>query len=251
MAGNLKNKVVVITGGAEGIGFHLADNYLQKEAKHIILLDVNEKKGNEAVSALTSKHGNKVSFMKCDVTTDLEAVSKKIFNTFQYVDVLVNNAGILNDGKLKQTIGINVTALIEWSLKFWEHMRKDKNGKGGTIINLASIYGYRIDQFLPVYQASKFAVMGFTKSLGHLYNYNRSGVRVIAICPGFTETKLTAAPATWDDKLNDEFGKFLKDQAWQKVDVVGKAGVTIFETADSGTAWLIEGSRPVVQVFNE
>ncbi|XP_075973990.1 15-hydroxyprostaglandin dehydrogenase [NAD(+)]-like [Anticarsia gemmatalis] len=248
MARDLTNKVVVITGGADGIGYEVADKYLQKGAKITILLDINEKLGAEAVKKLTAKHGNnKAVFFKCDVTTDLETVSKKIFSSYK-VDILLNNAGILNDALIKKTIDINVTAVVAFGLKFWEHMRKDNGGNGGTIINLASIYGYRVDQFLPVYQASKFAVMGFTKSLGHAANFQRSGVRVVAICPGFTETKLTEQPVMWDPSQNNEFGKFLKSQAWQQVEAVGNAAVEIYERADSGSAWLIEGGRPIVEV---
>lgn len=248
MARDLTNKVVVITGGAEGIGYEIADKYLQKGARITILLDINEKLGADAVKKLTTKHGNnKAAFLKCDVTTDLGAVSKKIFDTYK-VDVLVNNAGILNDSLIKKTIDINVTGVIEFGLTFWEHMRKDKGGNGGTIINLASIYGYRVDQFLPIYQASKFAVMGFTKSLGHVANCERTGVRVVAICPGFTETKLTHQPIAWDMGQDNEFGKFLKAQAWQKVDSVGNAAVEVFQRANSGTAWLTEGAKPIVEV---
>nr|XP_021193431.2 15-hydroxyprostaglandin dehydrogenase [NAD(+)] [Helicoverpa armigera] len=248
MARDLTDKVVMITGGAEGIGYEIADNYLQKGAKITILLDINETLGAEAVKKLTAKHGNnKAAFLRCDVTEDMKTVSKWIFDSYK-VDILVNNAGILNDRAVKKTIDINVTAVAEWGLAFWDHMRKDKGGNGGTIINLASIYGYRVDQFLPVYQASKFAVMGFTKSLGHVANFERTGVRVIAICPGFTETKLTDQPATWEMGQDNEFGKFLKAQLWQKVEAVGKAAVDIYQKANSGTAWLIEGGKPIVEV---
>ncbi|KAJ8729813.1 hypothetical protein PYW07_016851 [Mythimna separata] len=248
MARDLTNKVVVITGGADGIGYEIADRYLQKGAKITILLDINEKLGAEAVKKLTAKHGNnKAAFLRCDVIQDLQTVSKWIFDSYK-VDVLVNNAGILNDRLLKKTIDINVTAVVEWGMTFWDHMRKDKGGNGGTIINLASIYGYRVDQFLPAYQASKFAVMGFTKSLGHVANFERSGVRVVAICPGFTETKLTEDPPAWDMGQDKEFSQFLKAQAWQKLESVGKAAVDIFEKAPTGTAWLTEGGKPIVEV---
>ncbi|XP_063534329.1 15-hydroxyprostaglandin dehydrogenase [NAD(+)]-like [Cydia strobilella] len=251
MAKDLKNKTVVITGGAVGIGFEMADRFLQKGAKVIIILDVNEKQGAEAVKTLNSKHGNnKTVFMKCDVTSDLDAVSKKIIDLYKQVDVLINNAGILNDLVPKKTIDINVTALIEWSFKFWNHMRKDRGGNGGTIINLASIYGFRVDPYLPAYQASKFAVQGFTKSLGHQYNFKRSGVRVMAINPGFTETALTKDPNGFDNdkQYQIDFAKFLKEQPWQKVEAVGQAAVDVIERAESGTAWLIEGAKPIVEV---
>ncbi|CAH2106006.1 unnamed protein product [Euphydryas editha] len=249
MERNLKNKVVVITGGATGIGYEIADQYLQKNPKVTILLDIDEKQGPEAAKTLCTKYGtNKAVFMKCDVTKDLETVSSKIIDTYKTVDVLINNAGVLDEKFVKKTIDINVMALIEWSLKFWEHMRIDKNGKGGTIVNIASIYGYRIDQYLPVYQASKFAVTGFTKSLGHAYNFNRSGVRIIAICPGYTETKLVDAPKTWDEACLADYHAFLKKQLWQKVESVGKAAVEVYEKASSGTAWVIEGAKPTFEV---
>ncbi|KAM3960590.1 15-hydroxyprostaglandin dehydrogenase [NAD(+)]-like [Aphomia sociella] len=250
MARDLTGKVVVITGGAEGLGLTMAEVFLQKGAKTVLLLDINEKLGANAARTLNSKYGdNKASFLKCDVITDLDKVSKQIFDTYKTVDVLVNNAGILNDYAVKKTIYINVLALIEWSNKFWEHMRKDKGGKGGTIINLASIYGFRVDQYLPVYQASKYAVMGFTRSLGHSYNYNRSGVRVIAICPGFTMTKLTTDLKVSDEQVvQRDFDTFLKGNLWQKSDSVGKATAKVYEKAESGTAWLIEGGKPIVEV---
>lgn len=250
MTKDLKHKTVVITGGAEGIGYEIADNYLRKNAKVVILLDINEKQGAEAVKTLTAKYGSaKAVFYKCDVTKDLDVVTKKIFTAHKQADVFINNAGILNDKLVKKTIDINVTAVLEWGLKFWDFMRKDHEGNGGTIVNLASIYGYRIDQFLPIYQASKFAVIGFTKSLGHEYNFKKTGVRVVAICPGFTETKLTAQPKVWNDSCIGDFKDFLDAQAWQKVDVVGKAAVDVFEKSDTGSAWLIEGSRPIAEVM--
>lgn len=249
MAKTLKNKVVVVTGGAVGIGHSIAVNYLEKEAKVAVLLDVDEKQGADTAKKLCAKYGNdRAVFFKCDVTKDLEVIYKRIVEIYKTVDVLINNAGILNDLQAKRTIDINVTAVIEWSLKFWEHMRTDKNGRGGTIINIASRYGYRIDQFLPVYQASKFAVFGFSKSLGHEYNFNRTGVRVIAICPGFSRSSLVKNPKVFDSEINKDFDVFLSKQPWQEVDSVGEAAVEIFEKVNSGTAWLIEGAQPIVEV---
>ncbi|CAK1596637.1 unnamed protein product [Parnassius mnemosyne] len=250
MEKDLQNKTVVITGGATGIGYAIADKFLNKRAKVVILLDIDEEKGAEAVKTLVTKYGdNKAVFYKCDVTKDLEAVYEKLINNFKVINVLVNNAGILNDLTVKKTMEINVVALLEWSFKFWEHMRTDKSGKGGTIINLSSIYGFRFDQYLPVYQASKSAVMAFTKSLGHRYNFTRFGVRVVAICPGFTKTSIVIDMKTWIPEVQEEFLTFTKQQLWQEAEAVGEAAVNVFETAESGTAWLIEGAKPISEVF--
>ncbi|VVC86614.1 unnamed protein product [Leptidea sinapis] len=101
---------------------------------------------------------------------------------------------------------------------FWEHNRMDKFGKGGTIINTASVYAIRSEPISP-----------------------RSGVRVVAICPGLTETNLVKNYSLFDDTISDYVTEFMTVQLWQKVDSVGRAAIEIFEKAESGTAWLIEG----------
>lgn len=244
MAGDLKDKVVLITGGANGIGLAIADKFLQKGAKLAILLDIDDDQGQKSAKNLCSKHGaNKAVFMKCDVTKDLELVFTEVMKAYKTVDVLVNNAGVADENS-KNTISINVQALIDLSLKYWEYNRKDKGGNGGTIINLASMLGFRIIPYLPIYQASKFAVFGFTKSLGHSYNFNKSGVRVVAVCPGFTDTELAAKFQNFDRELYD----YSQTQPWQTADAVANAAAEVFEKAASGTAWFIEGGKPIVEV---
>lgn len=249
MEREIKNKVVVISGGAVGIGYEIADKFLSKGAKVTILLDISKKNGVDAIKTLTSKYGeNKAVFKRCDVTTDLEEVSKTILDEYKTVDVLVNNAGLVDETSVKKTIGTNTTALMEWSMKFWEHMRKDKGGKGGTILNIASLYGFFVDPFLPFYKASKHAVMGFSKTLGHEYSYNKFGVRVIVLCPGFTKTALTERLKVQENLLLEEFVEYMKTVEFLKPEDVGRAAVEIFEKADSGTAWKRIGSEPLTHL---
>ncbi|KAI5652178.1 short chain dehydrogenase domain-containing protein [Phthorimaea operculella] len=253
MSKTLQNKVVVVTGGARSIGFEIAVHFLKNGASKVIILDVIEEVGKKAAADLTKEYSDKIDFIKCDVTQDLEKVSNIIFDKYKTVDVLVNNAGIVDEFDVKKTISINTIAVLEWSFKFCEHMRIDKGGKGGTILNVASAYGFRSDPYLPIYKASKHAVMGFTKTLGHENNFNRYGVRVVAICPGYTKTSLSILekPSLPDEKTVEEYVKFLKSPTtlWQTAEDVGKASVEVFERADSGTAWLIEGGKPLERVF--
>ncbi|XP_059051601.1 15-hydroxyprostaglandin dehydrogenase [NAD(+)]-like [Achroia grisella] len=251
MTQTLKNKVVVITGGAEGIGYAIANAYLEKEPKVVIILDINEKLGAEAAATLNSKYGdNKAVFIKCDVTADIEAVTKEIIDRYNTVDVLVNNAGITDEIQVRKTVALNVTAVFEWTFKLWEHMRKDKGGKGGTIINISSICGYRRDQFLPVYKGTKHAIMGFSRTIGHSFNYDITGVRVVVLCPGFTKTSLASKDKiTVDPAIIRHYIDFMKNNCpWQLPDSVGKAAVDVYENAVSGTAWEIEGGKPIVEV---
>lgn len=182
----IEGKVVVVTGAAQGIGYAIADNFLANGAGVVIILDKNYTKGIEAEENLKYKYGNdKALFLECDITTDL-FVWDRLVEYIQNIDVLVNNAAVIDVDNPRNTITTNTIALIEWSMKFSEHTRLDKCGHGGTIINVASVTGHWVAPFFPAYIASKYGVVGFSKSFGHAYNYKSTGVRVVALCPSFT-----------------------------------------------------------------
>ncbi|XP_073967460.1 15-hydroxyprostaglandin dehydrogenase [NAD(+)]-like [Choristoneura fumiferana] len=251
MARDLQGKNVVITGGASGIGLAIAKEFLHNGARLVILLDINEDLGSKATQNLNTKYGeNKSVFIKCDVSMEVEKTTNSIISTYKTIDVLVNNAGIVEETNPKKVVEVNVTAVIEWSLKFVEHMRTDRGGKGGTIINISSIYGYRVDQYLAVYKASKYAVMGFTKTKGHQYNFNKTGVRLLVLCPGATSTNLGGTHVKYlEAKENqDDFELAISSMNSQEPEDVGKAAVVMFRKAESGTAWLIEGGNPISEV---
>ncbi|CAH0397750.1 unnamed protein product [Chilo suppressalis] len=250
MERNIEKKQVVITGGAQGIGFSTAEKFLEKGARLVIILDIDEKQGQASAETLKSKYGEgRAEFYKCDITSDLDPVTNTIFDKHGFIDVLVNNAGICNEYMLRKTIEVNVTAVMEWSIRFFDRTRKDKGGNGGTVINIASQYGFRVDQFMPIYQGSKFAVIGFTRSFGHSYRYKKYGVRVVAVCPGATRTKLSTKTKMNDDpSVQKDFEEMLKTETWQEVEAVSNVIAYVFENADSGTAWLSEDSKPAKEV---
>lgn len=246
MEKDLTNKVAVITGAATGIGYAIAENFIQKGAI-IILLDINTTEGDQAVKKLNSKYNNKASFIKCDITKDLNDTFDNIFSKYDYVDILVNNAGITDEFSIRRTIETNTIATIECSMKFYGKMRVDKGVKGGTIINIASVYGFMIDPFMVYYKASKFAVIGFSNFLGHAYNYGLSRVRVLVICPGVTSTNVAANVEIWPEH-NAESKKWFSERRIQSPDDVGKAAVEIFETAVSGKSFVIAAGEPLREV---
>lgn len=69
-------------------------------------------------------------------------------------------------------------------------MGKDKGGKGGTVVNVASILGLQAAPSAPVYTGTKHFVIGLTRSFGHPFHYDRTKVRVMAMCPGVTTTQM-------------------------------------------------------------
>ena len=129
-------------------------------------------------------------------------------------------------------------------------MREDNGGNGGTVMLLSSIYGFRPMPYAPDYAASKFAMIGFTKSLGHSINFEKTKVRVVALCPGFTETAMSIAlrDPVLQKALPEDLVKFTNSLPWQRVEDVGNAALEVYGEAESGTVWLIEGGRPITKV---
>ncbi|VVC93206.1 unnamed protein product [Leptidea sinapis] len=241
-----KDITCVVTGGAQGIGLAIVENLLLNGAKHVIILDYNEEEGNKVVKELQNKYSGDCVFIRCDITRDLDSVYSELIKKYKHIDVFVNNAGISDTDNPRRTMNVNAVSLIEWTFKVYEDMRIDKGGKGGTIINIASILGYENTPILPTYQASKHAVIGFTKSLGHEVNYNQTGVRVVAICPGMTTTNLERNS---NEKRSDTLTRMLLEKLiTQEPDNVGKGTLDVYKNAESGTFWLVEQSQPPLKV---
>lgn len=247
---DFNNKVAVITGGAKGIGLAIAEGFLKAGSKTVVLIDINADLGTKTADELNAKHGDdKAIFVQGDVTKDLDEVYEKIIAEVETVDILVNNAGVVDETDIKRTLNINTVATVEWSMKFLEHMRKDKGGNGGVILNVSSIYGFFVDPYLVFYKTSKYAVMGFSRTLGHADNFNVTGVRVLTLCPGYTRTDIISDVIP-HKALEFHIGHLedLAEDQWQEVEDVSRVAVEIVQDAESGTAWAFKGGKKAVQV---
>lgn len=244
---NVKNKTILITGGASGIGYDIATRLLQSGAKVIAVLDLSTSPGPTSVPNLEKQFGKgKALFFPCDVsnTKQFEETFKKVANQLNGLDIVINNAGLLNDRDWQRTVNVNVGGLIQGSLLAIEHMGKHKGGKGGTIVNFASIVALDVYPPFPVYCSSKHDVMGFSRSLQK--NYKNTGVRVLVICPGITDTPLVS---NLDDKVPDfvtheDIENRLKDLPRQPIENVGRAVVTLIQKGENGAIWVSEGNKP-------
>lgn len=242
MQQEIKNKIAVITGAARGIGYAIAEQLLKEGAKKVVLLDIDDDQGAEAAKILNNKYGDtKVDFINADVTTDLEKTYNVIIDGYKTVDILVNCAGIADESNIQRLFDINVIALIEWSTKFFGHMRKDKGGNGGTILNISSQAAYIENNLAAVYSASKAAVLVFSKTIGHVKNYEVSGVSVIALCPGLTRTVLGNNIKTHETLTLVELN--LDGFPWQDIDIVGVAAVEAITKGVTGSAWSVVNSK--------
>ncbi|XP_038215719.1 15-hydroxyprostaglandin dehydrogenase [NAD(+)]-like [Zerene cesonia] len=249
----VKDKICLVTGAASGIGAGIARAFVEKGAKHVAILDINEELGEQLAKELNTQYGeNKAKFYKCDVTTDeLDAAFDETVKTFGYLDVIVNNAGVMNDSPsvYLKAININVTALIRGSLKAYHLMRKDKDGRGGTIVNISSIVGLMQSFLLPVYSATKSAVLQFSNCLGAEQNYTRTGVRVVTVCFGTTETNLIAGTiGAIDETLEAYISPAIAQMPSQGVDNAVRGLITAFEEGKSGSTWLVTSERPAENI---
>ena len=187
-----ENKVVMVTGGAAGIGRVTAENFA-KEGARVAICDVNPEAGKEAVKAL----GPAASFEQVDVSSST-AVSnwvKAVFNKYGQIDVLVNNAGITRDGLIMRMKEEDWDAVINVNLKSAFNCIKAVSTimvkqRSGRIINLASVVGVMGNPGQANYVASKAGMIGLTKTVAK--ELGSRGITVNAVAPGFIDTDMTA-----------------------------------------------------------
>ncbi|GBP31500.1 15-hydroxyprostaglandin dehydrogenase [Eumeta japonica] len=255
VAYEVTDKVFIVTGGATGLGALMVRSFLKEGARYIAFLDIAQDAGLALESELNTKHGEgKVKFIKCDVTDEdgLLSAYDEVAKAAGYVDVVINNAGIMNDSKklYKKEIAINVTALVTGTLKAVELMRKDKGGRGGTVINISSIAGLVQSPILPIYFATKSAVLQFSNCIGMEPHHSRTGVRVIAMCFGATDTPLLSPEKIGgcDDVSDAELPERTKQFYWQRPESAVAGVVEAFKKGASASTWLAANDKPVIDI---
>lgn len=243
---NIKNMTFLITGAASGIGLSYTEHMLKNGAKVVSILDLPTSAGVTTVANLEKEFGKgKALFFPCDVTNSklFEETFKKAVHAMGGVDVVINNAGVLNDKNWKLTLDLNCGGVIQGSLLAMEHMRKDKGGKGGVIVNIASIVALEIYRTCPVYCSSKHQVLAFSRSIAQWHEV--TGVRILVICPGVTTTHLfDHMEATSLDCGKGDMRDLLNQLPKQGPESVAKTMVKLIQKGPNGSVWVSEGGNP-------
>lgn len=189
----IAGKSAVVSGGGSGIGRAAVIELVRRGAR-VIVADIDEAGGRETVD-LAGAAGGIAIFRKCDVThtEDLAGAFAAAADHFGSFDIACNNAGIAGEdlfadetGAWTRVVDINLVAVIDATRIAVRELRRA--GRGGVIVNTASMGGLLPMPNAPVYAATKAGVVNFTRSLAYLAE--EDGIRVNAICPTFTDTPL-------------------------------------------------------------
>ena len=185
---DFSNKIVLITGAARGIGYTIAENFC-KFGAYVVIADINEQKGNEAVKKLVAQ-GYKCSYKLLDLNEfdKLEKFINELSDEFTQIDILINNAraggkNSLLDEDFKnwdQTNNVILKSSFFLSQLLIKNIEKSKIN---TILNISSVAGILATPESPSYHASKGALISLTKYLA--IEAGKYGVRVNCLLPGF------------------------------------------------------------------
>lgn len=190
---DFRQKVVLITGGAQGIGNQIARDFLERQAL-VSIFDVNEEILENARRELSSLGSVEVYPVDVVDSSRVSEAVDKIIDKHTKIDILINNAGITRDSlllRLKEedwdkVIAVNLKGVFNTTRAVLKYMVRNRKGK---IVNISSIIALMGNPGQTNYGASKAALIGFTKSLAK--EVASRGVCVNAVAPGYIKTSMT------------------------------------------------------------
>jgi NAD(P)-dependent dehydrogenase (short-subunit alcohol dehydrogenase family) len=188
---NMVDQVVLITGGASGIGAAMAERFA-KEGAWVVIADIEQERGEETSARL----GNHVSFFQTDVSgeTSFCSMIASAHQRFGRIDALINNAGISGPGGSIADISVEdfdrtMAVLLRGTFLGMKHVAPVMKQRGsGVIINIASVAGLIAGNGLHLYSAAKAGIIHLTRSVA--LELAEFGIRVNCICPGAIATPL-------------------------------------------------------------
>lgn len=238
-----KNKTVIVTGGAGGIGFAIASRFAS-EGANIVPVDINMDHLQKAQSDLKSKNGSAVWISQCDVSNE-QQVEKTIEGAIEHfgsVDVIVNNAGLMIFKKLEETTSNDWNRILNVDLLGAFYFTKYaflKMKPGGSIINISSIHALETTPMVSTYAAAKAALLSLTRSSA--IEGKSKGIRVNAILPGAIDT-----PMLWENpNIKSGLEVISKESVGKPEDIAGV--VAFLASADAnfvqGAMIEVDGGR--------
>lgn len=204
----LKDKVVIVTGGGSGMG-RAACMALAAEGARVVLGNRNREQGEAVVAAIAAAGGQAV-FQPTDVSkaSDCAALVQRAIDVYGRLDGAFNNAGLQREFcDIHETPDADISDVIDINLKGMMYMMKYeaaamlKTG-GGAIVNNSSIFGLKAMPRLAYYVAAKHGIIGATRAAA--LDYAQKGIRVNAVCPGPIKTASYDRVTGGDDHMYDD-----------------------------------------------
>ncbi len=224
-----KDKTVIVTGAASGIGRGVAERF-SREGANVVLCD---READALAKVGQTLPEARTLTQVCDVAdfSQVQALVKAAVDRFGGLDVMVNNAGIAADGNAlevsmddwQQTLAVDLGGVFHGCRAALPELLKRR----GSIINTASVSGLAADWDMCAYNAAKGGVVNLTRSLA--LDFGRQGVRINAVCPSLTRTGMT------EDMLEDQalVDKFMERLPLGRVaEPADIAGVVAFLASD-------------------
>lgn len=237
---SIVNKVVVVTGGSRGIGAQIVKT-LANENYKVILNYNNSKEQAEKIQQELLEQGNEIEIIKADVSKreETEKLIQFAINKFNKIDVLINNAGISQEGlftdvteeEWQKIISTNLNSVFYCNQQALKYMIPEQQG---CIINISSIWGETGASCEVAYSTTKAAINGMTKALAK--EVGPSNIRVNAIAPGIIDTDMNR-------NLTNEELEQIKEQI--PLNKIGKA----LDIAKC-VKWLIEDEYTTGQIIS-
>ncbi|XP_014290942.1 15-hydroxyprostaglandin dehydrogenase [NAD(+)] [Halyomorpha halys] len=242
---DVKGKVALVTGGATGIGLAMADALLSEGLKKAYISGNIDKDGEEAVREITKKHGEgRCTYKHLDVTSmeQFEDVFNEIISIEGGIDILLNNAGIVNEKKWELQTDVNINGVMRGCHLALKYMAN----RNACVVNTSSIACFDPAPYLPGYSASKFAITGLSRAFGDPILSKESNIRFMVVAPGATKTGIgNITPSSYH--FNEEWGRlnlerFISAQD-QGPEAVAKGTVYIIKYGTSGSVWVVEHNQ--------
>ncbi|KAL1517481.1 hypothetical protein ABEB36_001243 [Hypothenemus hampei] len=249
---DLKGKVALVTGGACGYGREFCKELFKQGCK-ISICDINTNAGEELLHSLTKKAKDRVIFVPCDVTDymQFDEAFQKTISQLGSVDIVINNASVMNDRLWELEVDVNLNGVIRGVLLAFRFLGKDRGGSGGVVVNIGSTCCKNPLVSLPVFTATKQAVVALTRCYGDPYHVNLTGIKVVSLCPTPTETEISGDP-----RKRIMSGEY--EQAWQRdtanyspvrPEKLAKALLDVIQEAKSGTSWLVSNDQSMKELI--
>jgi NAD(P)-dependent dehydrogenase (short-subunit alcohol dehydrogenase family) len=236
----MSQKVAIITGSSSGIGRATAIS-IAKEGIKVVIAARREKEGEETLN-LVKESGGDGMFVQTDVSNEdsVIALVEETARRYGRLDYAFNNAGVVEDpapftnktlSSFDKIMAVNVKGV--WLSMKHEIPQMLKNGGGGAIVNNSSVFGVIGNPQLPIYVASKHAILGLTKAAA--LEYAKAGIRINAVAPGAIETEMMEQAIGNDKQLR---------QALVSLHPIGRAGKP--EEIANAVLWLLSDKASFV-----